>query len=90
MMSDSASWILVMGLSLAGSDQLPAQTPEVSGWVGWTERAQAKALGRSAATSSRLLGGSPKRLSLVLSGSFQMSQARTRGSLPKAETTPLT
>ncbi len=90
MTSDSANWILVTALSFAGSVQFPAQTPLVRGWIGWAERAQAKALGRRAATSSALFLGSSNLLSLVLSGSFQMSQPRTRSSLAKALTTPWT
>src|SRR5438445_308545 len=90
MTSLSANWIFVTADSFAGSLQSPAQTPLVRGWVGCAERAQAKAAGSIAATSSTLFFGSSKRLPLVLSGSFQMSQARMRSSLAKRETTPVT
>ena len=52
MTSLSASWIFVTGLSLAGSLQLPAHTPLVSGWEGCAERAQEKALGNIAKTGT--------------------------------------
>src|SRR5436305_13888270 len=81
-----------MGVSLSDADQLPSQTPLVSGWVGFAERAQAKTCGSKARTSSCLFVGSESEYGgpLPLSGSFHRSHASTRGSFANPPTTPRT
>ena len=55
-MSDSESWIFVVGLSFVGSFQFPIQTALVSGCSGCIARAHAKIWGSNSFASRHLSG----------------------------------